>query len=97
MPDSPLEFLVGFAIIALICIGMCRLSRRFYCAVIPFALFILYQGWSVLYTNDNFSGALLAEFGISYWLQYAAAFALPIISLLAYSAYDLRYRRKRVP
>jgi len=78
-----LEFWVGFAILALVCVGACRLSRRFYWLAGPFAAFILYQGWSLLHTNDNFSGALLSELGISYWLQFASAYALPIVSLVA--------------
>ena len=97
MPESTLEFWVGFVILALICIGACRLSRRFYWPAALFALFILYQGWSLLYTNDNFSGALLSEFGISYWLQFAASYALPIVCLLAYAVYDFGYRQRQMP
>jgi hypothetical protein len=91
-----MEFWVCFAVLALICVGACRLSRRCYWLAAPFALFMLYQGWSFLYANDNFSGALLSEFGTSYWLQFAAAYALPVVSLVAYAIYDFRYRQRRV-
>ena len=96
MPDSPLEFWVWFAILALVCVGACRFSHRCYWLSVPFALFILYQGWSFLYVNDSFSGALLSEFGFSYWFQFAAAYALPLVSLVAFAIYDCGYRRRRV-
>jgi hypothetical protein len=94
MPDSRLEFWVTFGVLALLCVGACRLSRRCYQLAVPFALFILYQGWSFLYANDSFSGALLSEFGVSYWLQFAAAYALPVFSISVYALYD-RHRHRR--
>ncbi len=95
MPDSPFEFWVMFITLALICIGACRLSRRCYWLAVPFALFMFYQGWSFLYANDSFSGALLSEFGIGYWLQFAGTYALPVLSLAIYAIYDFRYRQKK--
>src|SRR5947208_9067741 len=92
MPESPVEFWVGFVLIALICVGACRLSRRCYWLAGPFAAFILYQGWSLLYANESFSAVLLSEFGTS-WLQFAACYALPIFSLVVYAIYDFRYRQ----
>jgi len=97
MPESPLEFWVAFVILALICVGAFRLSRRFYWLAALFALFILYRGWSLLYANDNFSGALLSEFGISYWLQFASAYALPVVCLVPYAVHDFGYRQRRMP
>ena len=94
MPDSPSEFWVGFAVFALLCVGACRVSRRFYWSAVPCALFVLYRGWSFLYSNESFSGVLLSEFGLSYWLQFAGAYALPVLSLLAYAIYDFRYKSR---
>lgn len=95
MPDTPLEFWVWFAVLAFVCVGACRHSRRCYWLAAASALFILYQGWSFLYANSNFSGTLLSEFGLSYWLQFAAAYALPVVSLVAYAIHDFKYRQRR--
>ncbi len=94
MPESPLEFWIWFAVIAIVCVGACRFSRRCYWLAAPFASFLLYQGWSLLYANVSFSGELLSQLGFSYWLQFALSYALPLISIAVYAIYDFRYRKK---
>ena len=64
MPETALFFWVGFAIVALILIGLCRASRRFYWLSIPASLFVLYQGWSFLHANVSFRTTLIHK-GVS--------------------------------
>jgi hypothetical protein len=93
MPESPLIFWLGFAVWALILIGLCRTSRRFYWGAVPFSFFVLYQGWSFLHSNTNFREALIRNFGYSYFLQFAGAYALPVAALALYAIYDFRFRK----
>ena len=93
MPETPLGFWVGFAIVAFILIGLCRVSRRFYWASVPASLFVLYQGWSFLHSNVSFRNAMIRELGYSYFLQFACAYALPVAALALYAFYDYRFRK----
>jgi hypothetical protein len=95
MPDTPLIFWVGFAVLALLLVGLCRLSRRFYWACAPASLFVLYQGWSFLYSNLNFRSAMIRELGFSYFVQFACAYAVPVALLVFYAIYDFRFRTSR--
>jgi hypothetical protein len=95
MPESPLEFWVWPIVIAIVCIGACVLSRKSYWIAGPFALFLLYQGWTNLYANVSFSGNVLSEFGLGYWLVFAGAYALPIFSISVYALYDFRRGNRR--
>jgi hypothetical protein len=95
MPDTPFGFWVGFAVVALILIVLCRVSRRFYWAAVPASLFLLYQGWSFLHANVTFREAMVRELGYPYLVQFAGAYAVPVVTLALYAVYDFRFRRVR--
>ena len=95
MPETPVFFWVLFAITALILIGLCRISRRFYWASVPVSLFLLYQGWHQLYTNVSFRNAIIRELGYSYFFQFACSYAVPVAALALYALYD--YQRRKPP
>jgi hypothetical protein len=95
MPETAAFFWVGFAIVALVLIGLCWVSPRFYWASVPASLFVLYQGWSQLYANVSFRNAMIRELGYSYFLQFTCSYALLIAALALYALYD--YRRRKPP
>ena len=94
MPESTWEFWVWFIVIALLCVGVCRLWRGLYWLAVPGALFMLYQGWSFLISNVSFREAMIRELGFGYFVQYASAFTLPVIAIALYAFYDFKFRRR---
>ena len=92
MPDTPLGFWIGFAVIALIFIALCRVSRRFYWPAVLGSVFVLYQGWSMLHSNDSFREAMIRELGYSYFVQFGCCYALPLVALALYAGYDFTFR-----
>jgi nitric oxide reductase large subunit len=92
MPETPMEFLVVFVVIAIVCVGACRLSRGFYWLAVPVALLFFSGGIGACH-NDNFGGELIATFGVGYWIQYVISWMLPVIALSLYAAYDFKRRR----
>jgi len=93
-PDTPLEFWLYFAVVAFVLVGLCRLSRRFYWASGLASLFVLYGGWSSLYANESFRSAIINELGFGYFLQYAAAFAVPVTAVVMYGLFDFRLLKR---
>lgn len=84
------------AVVQLRIVSLCRLSRWFYFALVPFALLATYNGVSFLVANVSFRSAMIQELGFGYFVQFACSYAVPIVSLAAYAFYDFRFRCKRV-
>ncbi len=95
MPDTPLAFWIGAGVIGLILILFCRVSRRFYWAAALAGIFVLFQGWSLLHSNVSFREALIREMGYSYFVQFGCSYAVPLIALGLYAAYDFAFRKRR--
>ena len=94
MPDSPLFFWMGAAIIAAILVLLCRVSRRFYWVTGLASLFILYQGWSLLHANVSFRQAMIRELGYGYFVQFGGSYALPVVAVGLYAVYDFLMRKR---
>ena len=80
---------------AVVIVGLCRISRWFYWGAVPIALLTVYNGVSFLVGNVSFRNAMIQELGFSYFVQFACSYAVPIVSLAAYAYYDFRFRQRR--
>ena len=96
MPETPMEFLIFGLVVALLCVGACRISRGFYWLALPVAVLFLSGGLSAC-RNVNFGGELIATFGVGYWIQYVISWMLPVIALSIYAAYDFKRRKGDKP
>jgi|ERR1051326_8384367 hypothetical protein len=96
MPDTTWPIWLSVIFTALVLVGLCRLSRWFYLVAGPVVLLFTYGGTTFLISNVSFRHAMIQELGMSYFLQFACSYAVPILSLAVYAFYDFRFRRKPV-
>ena len=94
-PETTWPIWLSIAFITLVSVCACRLSRWCYWLAVPVALVSVYNGWGTLIHNASFRNAMIQQLGYPYVLQYASTFALPVVAITLYAAYDFSYRRKR--
>ena len=94
-PETTWPIWLSIVFIAIVLVGLCRLSRWCYLLAVPVALISIYNGWGTLSHNVSFREAMIQRLGYGSFVSYACAFALPIIALAVYAFYDFRYRRRR--
>ena len=81
--------------IAVVLVGLCRLSRWCYLLSVPVVLILIYNAWGTLSNNVSFREAMIQQLGYDYFVQYACSFSVPIITLAVFAFYDFRYSGKR--
>ena len=94
-PDTTWPIWLSVIVLALVLVGLCRLSRWCYVLAVPVALLSIYNGWGTLSHNVSFRESMIQQLGFSYLAQYAFSFVVPVMALAVYAFYDFTFGRKR--